>query len=106
MTNAWINYHENKNKEMSLLDFRMKVVEGLSNIQIEEKNQNLFMKKHRLHGMHFIRKIEGGKKRDCKVCSNAKEKNRVTTTYECEICEVSLCPVDCFKLYHTFKKYK
>ena len=42
--------------------------------------------------------------RKCKVCTaNGK---RSDTRYQCNECDVGLCVVPCFKLYHTRKNYK
>ena len=60
----------------------------------------------RLHSRHFPSKIpqrENGKQsqRQCVVCSQHKGNGRKTTTYACRNCNVALCVVPCFELYHT-----
>ena len=60
----------------------------------------------RLHGRHFPCKLpqrESGKQsqRECIVCSQQKKNGRKTTTYACKSCNVALCIVPCFELYHT-----
>ena len=60
----------------------------------------------RLTERHFPGQLErsaAGKQlqRDCAVCSNRKGRGRKTTTYYCKQCDVPLCVVPCFELYHT-----
>lgn len=60
----------------------------------------------RLTERHFpgqLEKSAAGKQlqRDCAVCSNRKGRGRKTTTYYCKQCDVPLCVVPCFELYHT-----
>ena len=60
----------------------------------------------RLCGRHFPGKLpqrESGKQsqRECVVCSQQKGNGRKTTTYACKSCNVALCIVPCFELYHT-----
>ena len=40
---------------------------------------------------------------DCAVCSKRKERGRKTTTYKCRECNLAMCMVPCFELYHTKK---
>lgn len=46
-------------------------------------------------------------RRRCRVCATSKIKNKVRkqTQFMCLECNVSLCPKDCFKLYHDLKKF-
>ena len=71
----------------------------------------------RLVERHFIQRIvpkSGAKKqrvvRDCVVCNPSKRARdnfkRKQTAYECEQCLKPLCNPECFKRYHTLKKYK
>ena len=60
----------------------------------------------RLTGRHFLGKIPtstSGRivQSQCRVCCWRKGRKRVTTTYRCKQCEVPLCVVPCFELYHT-----
>ena len=41
---------------------------------------------------------------DCVVCSKRKGKGRKTTTYQCRECNLPMCVVPCFELYHTKKE--
>ena len=103
VTNSYIMYKEDKNPLISLLDFRLSIIKGLSNAQIKLDN-NFKNKTHRLHGKHFIMKIPHKKRKDCKVCSTSNK--RISSRYECETCQVGLCIEICFKKYHTLNTYK
>lgn len=54
-------------------------------------------------------KINGKKsrQRNCVVCSHSvrKEKLRSSTLYQCDVCDVGLCVIDCFKEYHLVLNY-
>jgi hypothetical protein len=45
--------------------------------------------------------------RYCVVCSHTsrREKKRTDTRYQCDICDVGLCIIDCFEDYHTLKHF-
>ena len=60
----------------------------------------------RLTERHFLAQL--GKsaaghqlQKNCHVCSNKKGRGRVTTTYKCKQCDLPMCVVPCFELYHT-----
>ena len=92
---------------MSLLDFRIFIVEGLSgDDKIEIVQDKIIDSNNRLHGKHFLRLIEDNKRRKCEVCSVGSTTGRVRSKYECSTCLVSLCPTDCFRKFHTLAKYK
>ena len=60
----------------------------------------------RLHDRHFpgqLGKTAAGKQiqHDCTVCSKRKGRGRKTTTYCCKQCQLPMCTVPCFELYHT-----
>ena len=38
---------------------------------------------------------------ECSVCTYKKGRGRVRTTFRCKQCQVALCVVPCFELYHT-----
>lgn len=62
----------------------------------------------RLTERHFPRKVPASEKkknaaRKCVVCS--KKKLRKESVYECEKCNVGLCVVPCFEIFHTQKNY-
>ena len=67
----------------------------------------------RLSARHFPSKVQPkGKKRNparkCAVCNVPRKdsRNRVESTYECEQCNVGLCVVPCFRIYHSYADYK
>ena len=60
----------------------------------------------RLTGRHFPGQLEKSAaghqtQRDCTVCSRRKGRGRKPTTFFCKECDVPLCVVPCFELYHT-----
>jgi len=50
---------------------------------------------------------ERRRRRKCHVCYNTTttQKKETKTTYECVECNVGLCVVPCFELYHTSKNF-
>ena len=56
----------------------------------------------RLTGLHFPKYTSEKKlQRHCQMCKINKTRKR--TVYECDVCEVPLCVVPCFKNYHTIE---
>ena len=60
----------------------------------------------RLQERHFpgqLGKSATGKQmqQDCTVCSKRKGRGRKTTTFCCKQCQLPMCVVPCFELYHT-----
>ena len=60
----------------------------------------------RLTERHFPAKLpesQTGKQgqRRCVVCSEKKGRGRKTTVYQCKQCNMPMCVVPCFELYHT-----
>ena len=60
----------------------------------------------RLTERHFPAQLEksgsGAQlQRNCVVCSNKKGRGRKTTTFKCKQCDLPMCVVPCFELYHT-----
>ena len=60
----------------------------------------------RLTERHFpgqLPKTTAGKQvqRDCTVCSNRKGRGIKTTAFCCKQCDIPMCVVPCFELYHT-----
>ena len=60
----------------------------------------------RLTGRHFPAKVgltPSGRpsQPDCIVCSRKKGNGRKSTTYKCKQCDLPMCVVPCFELYHT-----
>lgn len=75
----------------------------------KQQQENLL----RMTGRHFPSKVQqkGKKKnpaRKCVVCNVPRKgsRKRVESTYECMQCNVDLCVVPCFRLYHTYVEYK
>ena len=61
----------------------------------------------RLTGRHFLIETGGEDKKilkRCLYCSIKKRNKR--SIYSCDMCEITLCPTPCFKLYHTEKLEK
>lgn len=104
--NALIMMREHHQKH-SFLDFRLNLVRqlleitgGTTSAKPLPQNEIPF----RLTERHFIAKCirTGSDKssyRRCQVC--AKEKKEKRTSYCCPKCEVALCVVPCFEIYHT-----
>ena len=60
----------------------------------------------RLTERHFqvsLGRSEAGRpiQKDCTVCSKRRGRGRKTTTYKCRECNLPMCVVPCFELYHT-----
>ena len=60
----------------------------------------------RLTGQHFPAKVgltpSGWQSQpDCIVCSRKKGNGRKSTMYKCKQCDLPMCVVPCFELYHT-----
>ena len=60
----------------------------------------------RLTGCNFLERTPDANngrptQSQCRVCCWRKGRKRVTTTYRCKQCQVPLCVVPCFELYHT-----
>ena len=53
----------------------------------------------RLTERHFPGRL--GRQNNCVVCSGKKGRGRRTTTYSCKQCNLPMCVVPCFELYHT-----
>ena len=59
-----------------------------------------------LTGRHFPGKLGSTtaghqRQQQCVVCSHKKGRGRTTTTYKCKQCQLPMCVVPCFELYHT-----
>lgn len=67
-------------------------------------------REERLNGkLHIIRRNEGGRSKDCLVCSNRRVKGgRRESGYHCGTCvrKPGLHIGDCFERYHTIDNYK
>jgi len=82
----------------------------------EKKGRPALENPLRLTARHFPSLIEGysvegtserTERRRCHVCSNTTiaQKKDTKTRYECVQCNIGLCVVPCFELYHTLKNF-
>ncbi len=113
VVNSYIIYKQNctqnKIRPMTHLAFRRSLIDSLteplrssakpSGIRVEPSHKRLECKPH------FMGKHD--KRTDCVVCSDRRGGKRHLTHFHCDTCtdHPSLCPTDCFKLYHTKKNY-
>lgn len=85
-------------KRQTQLEFRIKLAEELIG-SFSSRKQKKYSKQQmsdRYVGRHFPAK--GQTATMCAVCNKVK---RVRTIYTCKQCQIHLCPVPCFELYHT-----
>lgn len=107
VVNAYILYHENGGK-LTHEQFRVELARQLiSSVELPSTaSPTALSPTSRLTDRHFMEKIpltSTGRKvqSQCHVCCWKKGRKRVTTTYRCKQCNVPLCVVPCFELYHT-----
>lgn len=113
LVNGYILYRESRQPDQRLLspvDFRKEVIDGLlenftsNSVKKLTAVANEFI---RLKERHFPKKYDNPKyKPDCKVCGSLRPRVRRQTCYYCVDCDVALCIVPCFELFHTYKDYK
>ena len=94
-----------------ITELARELVERGGHLQSTSQSQLCVESPIRLTDRHFPSKIEDrttGKphQKDCCVCSKRQTFGRKTTTYKCKQCDVPLCVVPCFELYHTYKDPK
>jgi hypothetical protein len=110
--NSYVAYQEITGKKLSFPDFHLKLIkEILNNYSKEQKipnfkitNAELTVRLNETHFFSFCEQKKGIKyspRRRCAVCSS--HDKRTDSRYECRKCDVSLCVVPCFELYHTKK---
>ena len=118
--NSYILYtlSTQSNRKKSHLHFRIELAKQLlheashpvpsPSVQLltSHSSQSSLSRPARLTERHFPDKVPSRSngtpsQRDCAVCSGNKGRKRKTTTYYCKQCEVGLCVVPCFELYHT-----
>lgn len=116
--NSYILYKESLRKEgkipMTHLTFVRKLVDQLvGNFRdgcTSRGRPSTSDKEERLNGkLHILRRNEGGRSKDCLVCSNRKIKGgRRESAYHCDTCtrKPGLHIGDCFEKYHTQENYK
>ena len=113
IVNAYIMYASTPQtgRKMTHKEFRIQLAKELllETTQEEERcrgpHSNPNPPSFRLTGRHFPAKVaqtSSGRRSqpDCVVCSLKKGK-RKTTTFMCKQCDLPMCPVPCFELYHT-----
>ena len=108
VVNAHILYNIATHSSMTQLEFRIAVAQGLL-----EGYERLRPRHHepapeiplRLTERAFPEPIPGGKRADCKVCSNRAAGQRHQSMYRCKLCHTPLCIYPCFEKYHTLKDY-
>lgn len=99
---------------ISHLKFRRNLIDQLvANVRNTSRKRGRPSKtdtEERLNGKpHFIMKRQDSSHKDCAVCSRRNVSGgRHETSYFCETCsrQPGLHPGECFKKYHTIKKYK
>ena len=120
VVNSYILYteeHPDKKKRMTHAQFRIELANNLlcaAGIDIETASSphgphiQVLHSSARLTERHFPTAI--GKtatqhtvQRDCCVCSQRKGRGRKTTIYKCRQCDLPMCVIPCFELYHTKK---
>lgn len=116
LVNGYIIYSKSVpegTKPVSPRVFRERVIDGLLEGHelraCKRGRPSVTEKPDRLTGGHFIGKYEDPKHRpECIVCSdqNTEGWRRVQTRHFCIECEKPMCPVDCFRIYHTYKDFK
>ncbi len=117
---SFILYKLKTGKTMHLSDFRLEVIrsiiESVGSQKNEKKGRPPLENPMRLTARHYPSLIqdystehtsERKRRRKCHVCYNTTTapKKETKTTYECVECNVGLCVVPCFKLYHTLKNF-
>ena len=117
VVNSYVLYceeHPDKKRRMTHVQFRIELANNLLGQAGEDPSSShgpqayILSFSARLTERHFpdtIGKTAGGKsiQRDCKVCSQRKGRGRKTTVYKCKQCDLPMCVVPCFELYHTKK---
>jgi len=109
LLNAYSAYKTCTGLKISLADFQFQLIREIFKKYAKQK-QNICRRSNtcfpeRLQGRHFPSTVPPTSKkvkpqRKCLVCQN-KYNKRKDTTYMCIKCDVGLCPVPCFEIYHT-----
>jgi len=113
LLNAYSAYKTCTGLKISLADFQFQLIREIFTKYATQK-QNICRRSNtylpeRLQGRHFPSIVPPTSKkskpqRRCLVCQN-KHNKRKDTTYMCIKCDVGLCPVPCFEIYHTQEKF-
>ena len=106
---------EQPNRHLSHKDFRITLVRELLTKYSEMNEFVTGTRSHhkslppptRLIERHFPDKnhlTPAGKpsQLNCQVCSGRRGNGHKTTIYRCNECDIALCIVPCFRLYHTY----
>ena len=109
LVNSHILYKEAYSSNITQLDSCLAVakslLEGLTRPS-HRRHQSAPELPLRLTKRAFPEPVPGGKRPDCKVCSNRRVGQRHQTGYRCRLCHTPLCLYPCFERYHTLKDYK
>ena len=120
VVNAYILYvdrNPNKRTRLTHEQFRITLAKQLlesAGIPVDSSSEQNTLGPHpnplqpaaRLHERHFpttIGRTQADRpiQQDCNVCSKRKGAGRKTTTYKCKQCDLPMCIVPCFELWHT-----
>jgi hypothetical protein len=112
--NSYVIYKNTTKKKISFPEFHLKLIKGIlkhyGTRNTTQYNRNsseeLLVRLIERHFPSFCIQKEGTKsvaRRRCVVC--LKHDTRTDTRYECQKCDVGLCIVPCFELYHTKRQF-
>ena len=111
--NAYILYQQQQVKKCTHEQFQIELARqllvkygGQTPASLSSPQSSLLPTSSRLTGRHFPERTPDANngrptQSQCRVCCWRKGRKRVTTTYRCKQCQVPLCVVPCFELYHT-----
>ena len=111
--NACVLYKLQTREKIALSDFRLKVVRALleefGTQKLDSRGRPSIETPVRITARHFPSKVESSNdgRRRCFVYSHTTRgpKQETKTSYECKECNVGLCLVPCFEVYHTLKHF-
>lgn len=119
--NAYVLYKQRADKPLSHADFTWKMVDEILAVHHPSalpaktgRRSATVVNPLRLTGRHFIdycppTENKQNPTRMCVVCCSkvdqSRKKIRKETRYYCPDCDVGLCLVPCFKIYHTIENY-
>ena len=117
VVNAYLLYVDRKRGRLSHEQFRITLAKELLESAGHSVDQNSEQSTHgphptprhpaaRLQERHFpinIGRTQSDRpiQMDCHVCSRRRGRGRKTTTYKCRECNLPMCVVPCFELWHT-----
>jgi len=116
LLNAYSSYKTVTGKHLSLASYQLQLIREILTKYSKKSASNKTGHPHsrdtvipmRLSDRHFPTTVSPTSKkinpqRRCYVCQKLKNK-RKDTTFMCKECDVGLCPVPCFEIYHTNNK--